>query len=226
MRVLVVEDERKIVAFIKRGLEGNAYAVDVAYDGQAGRERAQNSAYDFIILDVTLPGMDGIALCRRLRGGGHPAHILMLTATGNKKERPASLDAGADDCLAKPFAIRELLDRLRALGRRGDEERTTQLTIGDLTLDLITHTARRQHRTIDLTAKEYALLEMFMRHPNQVLKRTVIVEHAWNYDFHSQSNIVDVYIRYLRRKIDDPFDVRLIQTVRGIGYRLVEPAHA
>ena len=127
---------------------------------------------------------------------------------------------------SKPFAFRELLDRLRALGRRGDEERTTQLTIGDLTLDLVTHTARRQHRIIDLTAKEYALLEMFMRHPNQVLKRTVIVEHAWNYDFHSQSNIVDVYIRYLRRKIDDPFDVRLIQTVRGIGYRLVEPAHA
>mgnify|MGYP002628014713 FL=1 len=222
MRVLVVEDEHKIAAFIKRGLEENTYAVDVAYDGADGYEWARNFPYDFIVLDVMLPKMDGLALCKRLRAESNRAHILMLTAKDDVEDRVAGLDAGADDYLVKPFAFRELLARLRALGRRGSEQRTTDLTIGDLTLDLIGHTAQRQDQPIDLTAKEYALLEMLMRHPNQILSRTVIAEHVWDYDFYSQSNIVDVYIRYLRKKIDDPFDEKLIQTVRGMGYRLGE----
>jgi len=225
MRVLVVEDEHKIAAFVKRGLEENTYAVDVAYDGEEGYEWAQNFPYDFVILDIMLPKLDGVALCKRLRADGNQAHILMLTAKDDVEDRIAGLDAGADDYLVKPFAFRELLARLRALGRRGSDQRTTQLTLGDLTLDLIAHTAQRQNRMIDLTAKEYALLEMLMRHPNQVLSRTVIAEHVWDYDFYSQSNIVDVYVRYLRKKIDDPFDEKLIQTVRGMGYRLVESPH-
>ncbi|MBX3051013.1 MAG: response regulator transcription factor [Caldilineaceae bacterium] len=222
MRVLVVEDEHKIAAFVKRGLEENTYAVDVAYDGEDGYEWAHNFPYDFIILDVMLPKLDGIALCQRLRAAGNQAHILMLTAKDDVEDRVAGLDAGADDYLVKPFAFRELLARLRALARRGSEQRTTQLTVGDLTLDLVAHTAQRQNLSIDLTAKEYALLEMLMRHPNQILSRTVIAEHVWDYDFYSQSNIVDVYVRYLRKKIDEPFDEKLIQTVRGMGYRLAE----
>lgn len=226
MRVLVVEDEHKIAAFIKRGLEENAYAVDVAYDGEEGYEWAHNFPYDIIILDVMLPKMDGITLCRRLRAEGERASILMLTAKDDVDDRVAGLDAGADDYLVKPFAFRELLARLRALRRRGTEHRTTQLVVGDLTLDLVTHQASRNGQIIDLTAKEFALLELLMRHPNQVLSRTVIAEHVWDYDFYSQSNIVDVYIRYLRKKIDEPFDSKLIQTVRGAGYRLAAMNHA
>lgn len=226
MRVLVVEDEHKIAAFIKRGLEENAYAVDVAYDGDEGYEWARNFPYDIIILDVMLPKMDGITLCKRLRADGNTAAILMLTAKDEVDDRVAGLDAGADDYLVKPFAFRELLARLRALRRRNSEQRTTQLQVGDLTLDLVTHQASRNGQTIDLTAKEFALLELLMRHPNQVLSRTVIAEHVWDYDFYSQSNIVDVYIRYLRKKIDEPFDSKLIQTVRGAGYRLAAMNHA
>lgn len=226
MRVLVVEDEHKIAAFIKRGLEENAYAVDVAYDGEEGYDWALSFEYDLIVLDVMLPKLDGVTLCKRLRDEGNRAHILMLTARDSVDDRVAGLDAGADDYLVKPFAFRELLARLRALGRRGNEQRTTKLTVGDLTLDLLTHQAERGGHKIDLSAKEFSLLEMLMRHPNQVLSRTVIAEHVWDYDFYSQSNVVDVYIRYLRRKIDDPFDIKLIQTVRGMGYRMARPDNA
>ncbi len=226
MRVLVVEDEHKIAAFIKRGLEENSYAVDVAYDGEEGYEWARNFPYDIIILDVMLPKVDGITLCRRLRAEGNTAAVLMLTAKDEVDDRVTGLDAGADDYLVKPFAFRELLARLRALRRRNSGQRTTRLQVGDLTLDLVTHQASRNGQVIDLTAKEFALLELLMRHPNQVLSRTVIAEHVWDYDFYSQSNIVDVYIRYLRKKLDDPFDVKLIQTVRGAGYRLVDVNHA
>jgi len=226
MRVLVVEDEHKIAAFIKRGLEENAYAVDVAYDGEEGYDWVRSFDYDFIILDVMLPKMDGITLCGRLRQEGNRANILMLTARDSIDDRVAGLDAGADDYLVKPFAFRELLARLRALARRGSEQRTTVLQVGDLRLDLMTHQAERGGRKTDLTAKEFALLELLMRHPNQVLSRTIIAEHVWDYDFYSQSNVVDVYIRYLRRKIDDPFPEKMILTVRGMGYRLVEPEYA
>jgi len=226
MRVLVVEDEHKIAAFIKRGLEENAYAVDVAYDGEQGYDWAKSFDYDFIILDIMLPEMDGITLCRKLRQEGDQANILMLTARDSIDDRVAGLDAGADDYLVKPFAFRELLARLRALARRGGEQRTSVLKVGDLRLNLMTRQAEREGHKIELTAKEFALLELLMRHPNQVLSRTVIAEHVWDYNFYSQSNVVDVYIRYLRRKLDDPFPEKMIQTVRGMGYRLLEPDDA
>lgn len=222
MRVLVIEDERKIAAFIKRGLEENAYAVDVTYDGEEGYSWAQSFPYDAIILDVMLPKLDGFKLCRRLRAEGNHTNILMLTAKDAVDDRVTGLDAGADDYLVKPFAFRELLARLRALSRRSGEQRTTKLQVMDLTLDLVSHQALRSGRTIDLTAKEFALLELLMRHPNQILSRTVIAEHVWDYNFYNQSNVVDVYIRYLRKKVDDPFDLKLIQTIRGMGYRLTD----
>ena len=226
MRVLVVEDEHKIAAFIKRGLEENTYAVDVAYDGEEGYDWARSFDYDLIVLDIMLPKMDGITLCKRLRAEGNHSFIIMLTARDSVDDRVAGLDAGADDYLVKPFAFQELLARLRALVRRSGEQRTTNLQVGDLNLDLVTHQAERGGHKINLTAKEFSLLELFMRYPNQVLSRTVISEHVWDYDFYNQSNVVDVYIRYLRRKIDDPFDVKLIQTMRGMGYRIVEPDDA
>jgi len=223
MRALVVEDEQKIAAFIKRGLEENAYVVDVAYDGEEGYEWARTQEYDVIILDLMLPKLDGIQLCKKVRQEGQQAAILMLTAKDTVDDRVIGLDAGADDYLVKPFAFRELLARLRALRRRRTNRRTTTLEIGDLKLDLMTRQAERQGQVIDLTAKEFALLELLMRHPNHLLSRTVIAEYVWDYTFFHESNVVDVYISYLRRKIDDPFDVKLIQTVRGMGYRMVEP---
>ena len=224
MRVLVVEDEAKIAAFIQRGLAENAYAVDVAHDGVVGYEWAKNFDYDVIVLDIMLPGLNGIALCQRLRHEGDDTPILMLTAKDTVDDRVTGLDAGADDYLVKPFAFRELLARLRALRRRQSEQRTTTLHVGDLTLDLVGHQAERQGESIELTAREFALLELFMRHPNQTLSRTVIAEQVWGYDFQHESNIVDVYVRYLRRKIDDPFNPKLLQTVRGMGYRLEDSA--
>ena len=221
MRVLLIEDEPKIAAFIQRGLEEHAYAVDVAHDGVDGYEWAHNFDYDFIVLDLMLPKLNGLELCRRLRGEGNVANLIMLTAKDAVADRIAGLDAGADDYLVKPFAFGELLARLRAVRRRTiHQPGTTRLTIDDLTLNLLTHQAQRGGKVIDLSAKEFALLEMLMRYPNQVLSRTLIAEHVWNYDFYNQSNVVDVYIRYLRRKIDEPFATKLIQTVRGMGYRL------
>jgi heavy metal response regulator len=222
MRVLLVEDEPKIAAFVKRGLEENGYVVDVAPDGVEGHEWAQTVAYDFIILDVMLPEQDGVQLCRQLRAEGHPAAILMLTAKDAVEDRVRGLDAGADDYLVKPFAFRELLARLRALQRRTMGQQTATLKVEDLTLDLVIRQAKRQGQVIKLTAREFVLLELLMRHPNQLLSRTVIAEQIWDYSFYHESNVVDVYISYLRRKIDDPFEVKLIQTVRGMGYRLVE----
>jgi len=223
MRVLVVEDDRKIAAFIKRGLEENACVVDVVYDGQEGFEWARLNEYDTIILDILLPGMDGVELCKRLRQEGRETGLLMLTAKDAVEDRVTGLDAGADDYLVKPFAFRELLARLRALRRRSAQQKTTTLQVGDLKLDLLAHRAERRGQVIDLTAREYTLLELLMRHPNHLLSRTVIAEHIWDYSFYHESNVVDVYIAYLRRKIDDPFDVKMIQTVRGMGYRLVDP---
>jgi len=220
MRILVVEDERRITAFIKRGLEEERYAVDVAYDGEEALDWAAVVDYDLIVLDVLLPKKDGIEVCRELRAQGNKVPILMLTARDAIEDRVQGLDSGADDYLVKPFAFQELLARIRALLRRSGEIKTTRLQVGDLLLDTLTHRATRGGQVIELTAREYALLELLMRHPGQVLSRTQIAEHVWNYDFFTTSNVVDVYIRYLRRKIDKGFEAKLLQTVRGVGYKI------
>lgn len=221
MRVLVVEDERKISAYLKRGLEEQGYAVDAVFTGAKALDWAQAAEYDIILLDILLPEMDGISACRELRRVGVRSPILMLTARDAVDDRVAGLDAGADDYLVKPFAMRELLARLRALTRRSPETaRTSVWQVADLTLNTMTRRVRRGKKPVELTAKEYAVLECLMREPDRVLTRTMIAEHVWNYDVVNQSNVVDVYVRNLRRKIDDPSDVKLIHTIRGAGYRL------
>ena len=221
MRVLIVEDERKISAYIKRGLEEEGYAVDVAFTGREGLDWAAAVVFDLILLDVMLPEVDGVNVCRQLRQRGCRAPILMLTARDAVEDRVVGLDAGADDYLVKPFALKELLARLRALGRRAtDTPKQASLQLADLRMDLLTRRVTRGNRTIDLTAKEYAILETLLREPERVLTRTQIAEHVWNYDVYNQSNVVDVYIRNLRRKIDDGQELKLIQTLRGAGYRL------
>lgn len=221
MRILVVEDERKISAYVKRGLEEQGYAVDVAYTGREALDWAAAAPYDVIILDVLLPEKDGFTVCRELRERGLRTPIIMLTARDSVDDRVRGLDAGADDYLIKPFALKELLARLRALARRSiDLPKTTELRVADLVMDTATRQVKRGDRLIDLAAKEYAVLECLLRESPRVLTRTMIAEHVWNYDVFNQSNVVDVYIRNLRRKIDDGCDVKLIQTVRGAGYRL------
>jgi heavy metal response regulator len=220
VRILVVEDERRIAAFIKRGLEEERYAVDVAYDGQEALDWAAVVDYDLIILDILLPQKDGIQVCRELRDRRSKVPVLMLTARDAVEDRVRGLDSGADDYLVKPFAFQELLARIRALLRRQSEVKAAQLQVADLVLDTVTHRATRAGQVIELTAREYALLEFLMRHPRQVLSRTQIAEHVWDYGFYSTSNVVDVYIGYLRSKIDKAFDVKLIQTVRGAGYKI------
>lgn len=220
MRILVVEDERRVAAFIKRGLEEEHYAVDVAYDGEEALDWAAMADYDLIVLDVLLPKKDGFEVCRELRQRGNKVPILMLTARDAVEDRVKGLDSGADDYLVKPFAFQELLARIRALLRRSGEAKTPVLQVGDLVLDTLRREARRGDKVIELSAREYALLEFLMRHPGQVLSRTQIADHVWSYDFFTTSNVVDVYIGYLRRKIDDGFEVKLIQTVRGVGYKI------
>ncbi len=223
MRILIIEDETKMAAFLKQGLEEQRYAVDVAHNGEDGLHWALNFPYDILILDVMLPGIDGFQLCKELRNQSVQGAILMLTARDTVDDRVVGLDCGADDYLVKPFAFRELLARLRALARRDTPHTTPVLSVGDLSLDTVTHTAQRGEKHIELTAKEYELLEFLLLHPNQVLSRTVIAEHIWNYDYSPDSNVLDVYIRYLRRKIDDDYDEKLIHTIRGTGYQLVDP---
>jgi heavy metal response regulator len=220
MRVLLVEDERKIADFIRRGLTEHGYAVDVAYDGEEALEWPSLTEFDAIILDVMLPVRDGMEVCRTLRGRGVQTPILMLTARDVVDDRVEGLDSGADDYLVKPFAFSELLARMRALTRRQPAVLGSRLEVGDLVLDTATRAVKRAGNEIDLTLKEYAILEYMMRHPNQVLTRTMLADHVWNFDFDSASNVIDVHIRNLRRKIDDPFETELIQTVRGAGYRL------
>jgi len=220
MRVLVVEDERRIADFISRGLSEQGYAVDVAYDGDEALDWPAVADFDVIILDVMLPVRDGVEVCRTLRERGLRTPILMLTARDAVEDRVRGLDSGADDYLVKPFAFAELLARLRALTRREPAALGTVLQVGDLILDTGTREASRQGMSPELTSKEYALLEYLMRHANQVLTRTMIAEHVWNYDFDNATNVIDVHIRNLRRKIDDPFPTKLIQTVRGAGYRI------
>jgi two-component system OmpR family response regulator len=226
MRVLVVEDHGRMAELIERGLQEEGYAVDVVATGEDGVWMAAENEYDAILLDVMLPGADGFATCRRIRESGRWAPILMLTARDAVEDRVRGLDAGADDYLTKPFSFSELLARLRALVRRGSAERPAVLVVGDLTLDPAAHTVRRGETRIDLTAKEFALLEYFLHHRGEVLSRTSIIEHVWDFAFEGDSNVVDVYVRYLREKIDRPFGRRSLETVRGAGYRLRDEGDA
>jgi heavy metal response regulator len=220
MKILVVEDEKKVGAIIKKGLEEDSYSVELAYDGHEGGELAVAQNFDLIILDILMPKKDGLTLLKELRAKQISTPVLMITAKGSVDDKVKGLDSGADDYLVKPFAIAELLARVRSLLRRGPAEKSTSLVVGDLALDLVSHKARRGHKLIDLTAKEYTLLEYFMRNANRVLSRTIISEHIWNYNFDTGTNIIDVYINHLRNKIDGGFDKKLIHTVRGVGYMM------
>jgi two-component system OmpR family response regulator len=222
VRVLVVEDEVKMAGLLRRGLQEEGYAVDIAPTGSKAVWAATEIPYDAIVLDVMLPDLDGFSVSRRLREAGRWAPILMLTARDAVPDRIEGLDAGADDYLTKPFAFTELLARLRALLRRGAGERPAALVAGDLILDPAAKRVTRGDTQIELTAKEFALLEYFLRHPGEVLTRSRIIEHVWDFAYDGDSNVVDVYIRYLRQKIDRPFGRRSIETVRGTGYRLRE----
>jgi len=220
MRILVVEDELKMAAVLRRGLAEEGHAVDVARTGDEGLWMAQAVDYDAIVLDLMLPGLDGVEVCRRWRESAVWAPVLMLTARDATDDRVAGLDAGADDYLAKPFSFAELLARLRALVRRGTPERPQVLEVDDLRLDPATRQVWRGAAEIDLSGKEFALLETFMRRPGDVLSRLQLIEHAWDYAYENRSNVVDVYVRYLREKVDRPFGRASIETVRGAGYRL------
>ena len=220
MRVLVVEDEIKMASLIRRGLRSEGLAADVAIKGEDALWMAGSTGYDAIVLDVMLPGIDGFETCRRLRRDGVWSPVLMLTARDAVEDRVAGLDGGADDYLTKPFSFAELLARLRALARRGPVERPVQLEVGGLRMDPATRQVWRGEEEISLSAKEFALLETFMRRPGEVLSRYQLLEHAWDYDYENRSNVVDVYVRYLREKVDRPFDADSIETVRGAGYRL------
>lgn len=220
-RILIIEDDEAILKFLRRGLAYEGYQVDIAPDGETGLSVARDQPPDLVILDWMLPGLDGLEVCRRLRSGG-PLPILMLTAKDNVSDRVEGLDAGADDYMVKPFSLDELLARIRALLRRSQPSRPKVLSFRDLTLDTGTRQAKRGDRVISLTAKEYELLELFMRHPRQVLTRDLIFDHVWDYDFGGESNIIEVYIRYLRQKLELEEEPRLIHTVRGMGYVLRE----
>ena len=220
-RVLIIEDDEGIVRVLRRALSYEGYQLDVASDGETGLILSRETSPDLVILDLMLPGMDGLAVCERLRSGGN-VPILMLTARDTLQDRVEGLDAGADDYIVKPFELEELLARVRALLRRTQSDRETVLNFADLVLDSSSRLATRKEHNISLTAKEYDLLELFMRHPRQVLTREMIFDRVWGYDFGGESNVLDVYIRYLRQKLESNGEARLIQTVRGVGYVLRE----
>lgn len=220
-KILVIDDEQSIINLVSAYLQKEGYTVFTATDGPAGLHAARTLKPDLIVLDIMLPGMDGLAVCRELRARGHTMPILMLTARDAISDRVTGLDAGADDYLVKPFAIEELTARLRALARREGPSKTPQLQVGDLTLDTATKRARRGDKPVErLTSKEYILLETLMHHPGQVLTRDQIIDHVWNMEFESDSKLIEVYISSLRKKIDAGHDLKLIQTVRGLGYRI------
>jgi DNA-binding response OmpR family regulator len=223
MRILLIEDNRRLNHSLKMTLMDEGYAVDSAFDGEEGEELALIAPYDAIILDIMLPKKDGLEVCRELRNQRVSTPILMLTARDTVQDRVLGLDSGADDYLVKPFALEELRARLRALFRREAEDKSGLLTAADLKVDPAAHFVERNGQPIQLTAKEFALLEYFMRNPNRLITREMAESHIWSYDFQSTSNVIDVYIRRLRRKIDDPFDLKLLETVRGVGYRLRKP---
>ncbi len=220
-RILVIEDESKIADFLRRGLTYEGFQVDVRFDGEAGLKAARDNPPDLVILDVMLPGIDGIEVCRRLRAGG-PVPVLMLTAKDSVADKVKGLDSGADDYMVKPFSFDELIARVRALLRRTRPSEEMVVHFGDLTLNVTTREVTRGERKIDLTTKEFDLLHFFMRHPRQVLPRELIYDRIWGYDFGGESNILEVYIRYLRSKLEANNEPRLIQTVRGVGYALRE----
>ena len=222
VRILLVEDEPKMATLLRRGLEREAMAVDVAANGEDALWMGGSTEYDAIVLDLMLPGIDGLEVCRRLRADGVDSPVLMLTARDSVADRVGGLDGGADDYLTKPFSYAELLARLRALLRRGPIERPVMLEAGDLRLDPARRRCWRGETEIELSPKEFALLETFMRRAGDVLSRYQLLEHAWDYEYENRSNVVDSFVRLLRRKIDAPFGVRSIETVRGAGYRLRE----
>ncbi|MBK6292731.1 MAG: response regulator transcription factor [Ignavibacteria bacterium] len=222
MRILVIEDERKVASFIKRGLEEERYIVETAADGQSGLDLALNNVFDAIVLDVMLPKLDGYSVLKALRDEGNVTPVLMLTARGATEDRVQGLDLGADDYLSKPFHFEELAARLRSILRRSTSEKTTKLACGDLTLDLVTHFAYRDEKEIELTTKEYALLEYLMRNKDRILSRSMIMQHVWKHNFDPESNIIDVYVKRIRQKIERPGQGQLITSVRGVGYRMRE----
>lgn len=224
MRLLLVEDEKKLAEFIARGLRAEGFAVDVAYDGDSGWTMACGTEYDLLILDLMLPGLSGTELLRRLRRRGSEAAVLVLTARDATRDKVENFEAGADDYLTKPFAFAELLVRVKALLRRAPVQQAHELRIGDLEVDRLTRQVRRAGHRIELTSKEYALLEYLAANAGRVLSRTMIVEHVWDESFENLTNIVDVYVRHLRTKVDDPFSPKLIRTVRGVGYVLEDAA--
>ena len=226
MRVLVVEDHAEMSRLIEARLRDEAFAVDVVATGEDAEWIATENEYDVVVLDVMLPGVDGIETCRRLRSAGRWMPVLLLTARDDVRDRVAGLDAGADDYLTKPFSFAELVARLRALVRRRPSERPVELTVGDLSLDPSAHIVRRSGIEIELTPKEFAVLEFLMRHPGEAVTRARLLDHVWDFAFDGDSNVVDVFIRTLRRKVDGPFGAASIETVRGVGYRLHEPASA
>jgi DNA-binding response OmpR family regulator len=224
MRILVVEDERKVANFIRRGLEEERYIVETAADGEEGLHLAMNNHYDAIVLDVMLPKMDGHDVLTELRHAGNATPVIMLSARSATEDRVAGLDLGADDYLPKPFHFEELAARLRSILRRSSSEKTTKLQCGPVTLDMVSHLAYRDEVEIELTTKEYALLEFLMRHKNRIVSRSMIMQHVWKHSFDPESNIIDVYIKRLRTKIERDGAQQLIQSIRGVGYRLREHA--
>jgi two-component system copper resistance phosphate regulon response regulator CusR len=220
MRLLLIEDERKVADIIARGLRAESYAVDVAHDGPTGWEMASGIDYDLIVLDLMLPGLNGTELLRRLRGRGTNTTVLVLTARDATEDKVENFEAGADDYLTKPFVFAELLVRVKALLRRPPVSRSNVLRVADLEVDRLTHQVRRAGKRIELTSKEYGLLEYMVAHPGRVLSRTMIMEHVWDDSFEGLTNIVDVYVRHLREKVDQPYRQKLIHTVRGAGYCL------
>jgi len=222
MRVLVVEDEKKTASFIRKALQAEQFAVDVTHNGNDALAAARLTPFDAIILDIMLPGRDGLSVLHQLRVGGNRTPVLLLSARGEVDERVAGLDAGADDYLPKPFVIAELVARVRALGRRGNETRPPVLRVADLALDTVARQAQRGGQVMELTAREYRLLEFLMRSPGQICSRMAIIEKVWDYDFDPGTNVVDVYVMRLREKIDADHAVKLLHTVRGVGYVLKE----
>ena len=224
MRILVIEDERKVAEFVARGLRAERFAVDVANDGQAGWDMAKACQYDLVVLDLMLPGLNGLEVLKRIRRQGSQASVLILTARAGTAEKVEKFEAGADDYLTKPFAFDELLVRVKALLRRGSPDRSSLLRVGDLEIDRQKQQARRAGKRIELTSKEYSLLEYLASNAGRIMSRTMIIEHVWDESFQGLTNIVDVYVRHLRSKVDDPSPKKLIRTVRGVGYSISDEA--